>query len=134
VTEGEGALTERAQRQGTWALTGGPGAQGTRARSGIRDLGRAIKVGRRRSDWGGVERLRVALFISAAVRSPEVRQASARGSGVSGVRHRGRECYGELNGREEAMNPWAERGERRGEGLGRTRGAPARHFGHGQGA
>jgi hypothetical protein len=26
VTEGEGALTERAQRQGTWALKGGPGA------------------------------------------------------------------------------------------------------------
>ena len=27
ATEGEGALTERAQRQGTWALTGGPGRQ-----------------------------------------------------------------------------------------------------------
>jgi hypothetical protein len=45
--EGEGALTERAQRKGTRALTGGPGAQGARARSGIRDLGRAIKIGRR---------------------------------------------------------------------------------------
>jgi hypothetical protein len=46
ATEGESALTERAQRQGTWALTGGPGAQGARARSGTRDLGRAIRIGR----------------------------------------------------------------------------------------
>jgi hypothetical protein len=53
ATEGEGALTERAQRQGTRALTGGPGAQGTRARSGIHDLGRAIKIGWRGSDRGG---------------------------------------------------------------------------------
>ena len=53
ATEGEGALTERAQRQETRALTGGPGVQGARARSGIRDLGRAIKIGRGRSDWGG---------------------------------------------------------------------------------
>jgi hypothetical protein len=46
ATEGEGALTERARRQGTRALTGRPGAQGARARSGIRDLGRAIQIGR----------------------------------------------------------------------------------------
>jgi hypothetical protein len=46
ATEGEGALTERAQRQGTRA-------QGARARSGIRDLGRAIKIGRGRSDRRG---------------------------------------------------------------------------------
>jgi hypothetical protein len=32
ATEGEGALTERAQRQGTWALTGGPGAGRTCAK------------------------------------------------------------------------------------------------------
>jgi hypothetical protein len=54
ATEGEGALTEQAQSQGTQALTGGPGVQGTRAGSGIRDLGRAIKIGRGRSDRGGV--------------------------------------------------------------------------------
>jgi hypothetical protein len=78
--EGEGALTERAQRQGTWALIGGPGGcRRVRARSDIRDLGHAIKVGRRGSDRGGVERLRAALFISAAMRSPELRQAGARG-------------------------------------------------------
>jgi hypothetical protein len=53
ATDGEGALTEWAQRQGTQALTGGPGAQGVRARSGIHDLGRAIKIGRGRSDQGG---------------------------------------------------------------------------------
>jgi hypothetical protein len=50
--EGEGALTEWAQHQGTRALTGGPGVQGARARSGIRDMGRAIKIGRRGSDRG----------------------------------------------------------------------------------
>jgi hypothetical protein len=53
ATKGEGALTERAQHQGTWALTGGPGAQGARARSGIRDIGRAIMIGRGGSDRGG---------------------------------------------------------------------------------
>jgi hypothetical protein len=72
AAEGEGALTERAQRQGTWALIGGPGRQGTRARSGILrsepfDLnqtegtrpggmsgpGRAIKIGRGKSDQEG---------------------------------------------------------------------------------
>jgi hypothetical protein len=40
--EGESALTERAQRQRVWALTGGPGSQGVRARSVIRDLGHSI--------------------------------------------------------------------------------------------
>jgi hypothetical protein len=35
ATEGESALTERAQRQRVWALTGGPRRQGARARSGI---------------------------------------------------------------------------------------------------
>jgi hypothetical protein len=54
VAEGEGALTERAQRQGTWALTGEPGTQGARVRSGIRDLGRVIKIGRGRSNQGGI--------------------------------------------------------------------------------
>jgi hypothetical protein len=53
ATEGEGALTERAQRQGTRALTGGPGAQGARAQSGIRDLGYAIRIRRRGSDRRG---------------------------------------------------------------------------------
>jgi hypothetical protein len=35
AAEGEGALTEWAQRQRTWALTGGPGRQGAWARSSI---------------------------------------------------------------------------------------------------
>jgi hypothetical protein len=77
ATEGESALTERAQCQVTWALTGGPGVQGARARSGTRDLGRAIKIGRGGPDRG-VERLRAALLLSAAVRSPELRLARAR--------------------------------------------------------
>jgi hypothetical protein len=42
ATEGESALTERAQRQRVWALTGGPGRQGARAGSVICDLSRAI--------------------------------------------------------------------------------------------
>jgi hypothetical protein len=52
-------------------------ARGARARSGIRDLGRAIKIGRGRSDQGD-ERLWVALLLSAAVRSLELGQAHAR--------------------------------------------------------
>jgi hypothetical protein len=71
ATEGESALTERAQRQGTWALTGGPGAHGARARSGICDLGHAIKIGRGRSNQGG-ERLQAALLLSATVKSLEL--------------------------------------------------------------
>jgi hypothetical protein len=38
ATEGESALTERAQREETQVLTCGLGAQGARARSGIHDL------------------------------------------------------------------------------------------------
>jgi hypothetical protein len=60
ATEGESVLTEQAQRQGVWALTGGPGRQGARARSGTR--GPSV---RSESDGGdqtrGDERLRVAL-------------------------------------------------------------------------
>jgi hypothetical protein len=47
ATEGEGALTERAQRQGTRALTGG---QGRRAR--VREVVSAIWAVRSRSDGG----------------------------------------------------------------------------------
>jgi hypothetical protein len=54
VTEGGGALTELAQRQGTWALTGRARAQGARARSDTHGPGRAIRIGRRGSDRGGV--------------------------------------------------------------------------------
>jgi hypothetical protein len=39
--------------------------------------------------------------------------ASYGGYGVAGVGQRGRGCHGELDGGEEAMNPRAERGERR---------------------
>jgi hypothetical protein len=35
------------------------------------------------------------------------------GSGVAGVGQRGRGRHGELDGGERAINPWAERGERR---------------------
>jgi hypothetical protein len=42
-----------------------------------RDLGHAIKIGRGRSDQGG-ERLRAALLLSVAVKSPELGHARAR--------------------------------------------------------
>jgi hypothetical protein len=42
AAEGESALTEQAQRQGVWALTGGPRRKGACARSVIRDLSRSI--------------------------------------------------------------------------------------------
>jgi hypothetical protein len=75
ATEGEGS--ERAQRQGTWALTGGPGAQGACAkrypRSGSCDQDRTGEI-----RPGRDERLRAALLPSAAVRSLELRQACAR--------------------------------------------------------
>jgi hypothetical protein len=53
VVEGESALTERAQRQGTWALTGGPGRQACMREAVSRDLGSAMKIRRRGSDRGG---------------------------------------------------------------------------------
>jgi hypothetical protein len=75
ATEG-GALTERAQRQGTRVLTDGPGRR-TRVREAVsRDLGRVIKIGRGRSDRGG-ERLRAAPLLSAAVKSPELGRVHA---------------------------------------------------------
>jgi hypothetical protein len=89
-----------------------------------RDLGRAIMIGRRGSDRGGVEWLRAALFISAVVGSPKLKQACARG--VPGLLGLGREG--------EAMNPRAEGKERQREGIGRTGATPARHSGHGEGA
>jgi hypothetical protein len=95
---------------------------------------RAVRSG---SDGGdqteGVEWLRAALLLSAAVRSPKLRQAWARGSGVTGVRQRGRGRHDELNGGEEAMNPRAEKGERRWEGLGRARVTSVSHSDHGEG-
>jgi hypothetical protein len=51
--------------------------QGACARSGIRDLGRAIKIGQGRSDRGG-ERLWAVLLLYAAVKSTELGQARAR--------------------------------------------------------
>jgi hypothetical protein len=56
-------------------IRGRPRAQGARARSGTRGLSRAIRIGRRGSDRGGVEWLRAALLLSAAVRSSKLRQA-----------------------------------------------------------
>jgi hypothetical protein len=51
--EGDG-LTDRAQRQGTQALTGGSGRRVRTREAASRDLGRAIKIGRGRSTLGGL--------------------------------------------------------------------------------
>jgi hypothetical protein len=84
ATEGESALTERAQRQGVWALTGGPGR-----RAHMREEVPAVRAARSESDGGdqtrGNKRLWAALFLSVAVRSPELRLARARGSGSPGL-------------------------------------------------
>jgi hypothetical protein len=52
TTEG-GALTDRAQCQGTRALTDGPGRRARVREAVSRDLGRAIKIGRGRSNRDG---------------------------------------------------------------------------------
>jgi hypothetical protein len=76
ATKGESALTERAQRQGTRALTGGPAVQGACVkrypRSGSCDQDRTGEI------RPGGERRQAALLLSVAVRSPELRQAHAR--------------------------------------------------------
>jgi hypothetical protein len=59
--------------------------------------------------------------------------APLRGGEVARVGQRGRGHYGELNSGEEAMDPYAEKGERRREGLGWARVTPVSHFGHGDG-
>jgi hypothetical protein len=78
ATEGESALTDRAQRQGTRALTGGPGAQGARARSGIPRSGSCNQDRTREIRPGEGERLRAAPLLLATVKSPELGQARAR--------------------------------------------------------
>jgi hypothetical protein len=42
ATEGEGALTKRAQRQGDWALIGGPGTQARERKAVSRGPSRLI--------------------------------------------------------------------------------------------
>jgi hypothetical protein len=74
ATEGEGTLTDWAQRHGTQALTGGPWRQAR-----VREAVSTIWAVRSRSDGGDQtgedERLRAALLLSAAVKSPELRLA-----------------------------------------------------------
>jgi hypothetical protein len=89
AVEGESVLTERAQRQGVWALTGGPGHQGTRAQSGIlgsepfdQDRTEGVRAVRSRSyggnQTGEIDVREATPLLSAVVRSPELRQARAR--------------------------------------------------------
>jgi hypothetical protein len=59
------------------ALTGGPWRQACVHKAVSRGPGRAIKIGRRKSDRGN-RRLRATPLLSAAVRSPKLRQARAR--------------------------------------------------------
>jgi hypothetical protein len=50
---GEGALTDRAQRQGTRALTDGPGHRARMREAVSCDLGHAIEIGLAKSNWEG---------------------------------------------------------------------------------
>jgi hypothetical protein len=59
------------------ALTGGLGRQACVREAVSRGPDRSIWIGRRGSDWGN-RRLRAAPLLSAAVKSPELRQARAR--------------------------------------------------------
>jgi hypothetical protein len=76
ATEG-GALTGRAQRQGMQAVTGGPGHRARVREAVSRDLGRAIEIGRGRSNREGVERLRVAPVLFTVVKSLELGRVRA---------------------------------------------------------
>jgi hypothetical protein len=94
---------------------------------------------RSRSDGGDqtrkVERLRGALLISAAVRSPELRQAQARlAPGSPGLGREGENATANsVAGKMPRIR--GQRGEeRRGESLGRTGGTPVRDSDHGEGA
>jgi hypothetical protein len=78
ATEGESALTNRAQRQGTRALTGGLGAQGVRARSGILRSRPCDQDRTREIRPGEGERPRAAPLLLATEKSPELGQERAR--------------------------------------------------------
>jgi hypothetical protein len=60
------------------ALTGGPGCRAHVREAVSRDLGRAIKIRRGRSDREGGERLRAVPLLFVTVKSPELGQARAR--------------------------------------------------------
>jgi hypothetical protein len=53
ATEGEGALTDRAQRKWARALTDGPGGRALVREAVSRNLGRAIEIGWGRSNREG---------------------------------------------------------------------------------
>jgi hypothetical protein len=78
-----------------------------------RDLGRAIKIGRGRSDRGG-ERLQATLLLSAAVKSPELEQTRARW-------FRGRRDWAERE-RMPRRTQWWGKGHESEDGEGRTAG------------
>jgi hypothetical protein len=78
--------------EGVWALTGGPGSQGARARRGIPRSG-PFDLNQTEGTRPGENRwLQAAPLLSAAVRSPELRLARARVA--SGSPELGREGEG----------------------------------------
>jgi hypothetical protein len=94
-----------------------------------RDLGRAIKLGRGRSNREGGERLRAAPLLLATVKSPELGRACA--TAVSGSLELGRE--GQNDSTNSVVGLWprvrGQRGEWRGKGLGQAGGTPVRSGG-----
>jgi hypothetical protein len=79
------------------ALTSGPGHQARVRETVSRGPGRAIKIGRGKIGPGN-RRLRAAVLLSAAVRSPELRQARATANSMAGKRPRIHGQRGENDG------------------------------------
>jgi hypothetical protein len=102
ATEGEGALIDRAQRQGTRTLADGPGRKARVREALSRDLGRAIEIGRGRSNRKGGERLRAAPLLLVTVKSQEL--GLARATVVPGSPELGRE--GENDSADSVVGLW----------------------------
>jgi hypothetical protein len=132
ATEGEGALNDRAQSQGTQTLADGPGRRARVREAVSRDLGRAIEIGRGRSNHEGGERLRAAPLLLTMVKSLEL--GLARATVVPGSPELGRE--GENDSANSVAGLWprvrGQRGEMAGEGLGQVGGTLVRDSGRGE--
>jgi hypothetical protein len=106
---------------------------GARARSGILDLGRAIRIGRWRSMTGGL----MAAGGATPSRGGEVTGvgvgACYDGSRVAGAGQKRRGALGKLTGGALITRPGSERGERRRKGSRRVGATPVRNCSRGEG-
>jgi hypothetical protein len=119
ATEGKSALTEWVQRQGEADSYRGP--RGSESFDQDRTGGGGGPRGSEPFDQDRMREIRPGKPMAAGGAAPlhggEVAGVEAGagygGSWVAGYGQRGRGCHSELDGGERAMNPWAERGERR---------------------